>query len=179
MCSRRVLSLFCVCLWRGEFFTAVGVKNVARRYRKPRATKYISTGNEIYNDGQRILRRCPSFFLLLLWRIRWPSSNLRHADFSSSSTRQNRVAGPCWTTARLETQTNSSDKLVIAFARQSRGGYDRLEVTSASYFWISPMKDSPTATPCRRQNMSQTAPQGRLLASSCKASRSKPLPSSS
>ena len=33
----------------------MGVKNVARRCKKPRATKFITTGNEIYRNGQRNL----------------------------------------------------------------------------------------------------------------------------
>ena len=41
----------------------MGVKNVARRCKKPRATKFITTGNEIYRNGQRNLSERATIFL--------------------------------------------------------------------------------------------------------------------
>ena len=41
-----------------------GVNSVARRREKRRAMRFTTTGNEIYNDGQRNLQGCPLFFPL-------------------------------------------------------------------------------------------------------------------
>ena len=40
---------------------AIGVINHGRRCMKPRATKFIGTGNEISNHGQRNLRKSLCF----------------------------------------------------------------------------------------------------------------------
>ena len=41
----------------------MGVKNVARRCKKTRATKFIGMGNKIYNDGQQNLSERATEFI--------------------------------------------------------------------------------------------------------------------
>ena len=87
-------------LRRGRKTTAVGVINHGQRSKFSRATEYILTGNEIYNDGQRNLRQRATKFKAaakaenknVSWPFQYGKHMKRFSDFLSTFAPQKRTS---------------------------------------------------------------------------------------